>query len=104
MAWFKEEMWLDWSDSALDVKPSLVEGYDSPVHALILVALGMPIFDNLDLEAVAEAVREGRVEFLSRQHSPVNGGTGSPLNPIATFKEQIVKAFARFSRHSWRAV
>ena len=88
VAWFKErDVALIGSDSALDVKPSLVEGYDSPVHALILVALGMPIFDNLDLEAVAaEAVREGRVEFLfTTAPLRVNGGTGSPLNPIATF-------------------
>lgn len=75
------------SDSALDVKPSGVEGYDSPVHALVLVALGMPIFDNLDLDAVAaEAIRHNRWEFLlTTAPLRVGGGTGSPLNPIATF-------------------
>jgi kynurenine formamidase len=88
VSWFKErDVALIGSDSALDVKPSLVEGYDSPVHALVLVALGMPIFDNLDLEAVAEeAQRQGRAEFLfTTAPLRVNGGTGSPLNPIATF-------------------
>jgi kynurenine formamidase len=86
--WFKErDVALIGSDSALDVKPSQVEGYDSPVHALVLVALGMPIFDNLDLEAVSEqAQQQGRAEFLfTTAPLRVIGGTGSPLNPIATF-------------------
>ena len=86
--WFKErDVALIGSDSALDVKPSGVEGYGSPVHALVLVALGMPIFDNLDLDAVAaEAERHDRVEFLfTTAPLRVSGGTGSPLNPIATF-------------------
>ncbi len=88
VAWLKErDVALIGSDSALDVKPSGVTDFDSPVHALILVALGMPIFDNLDLEAVAEeAVRHGRPEFLfTTAPLRVEGGTGSPLNPIATF-------------------
>ena len=88
VAWFKaRDVALIGSDSALDVKPSQVEGYDSPVHALVLVALGMPIFDNLDLEAVAEqAQQQGRAEFLfTTAPLRVTGGTGSPLNPIATF-------------------
>jgi kynurenine formamidase len=86
--WLKDrDVALIGSDAALDVKPSGVEGYDSPVHALILVALGMPIFDNLDLEAVAqEAARQNRWEFLlTTAPLRVGGGTGSPLNPIATF-------------------
>ena len=42
VAWFKaRDVALIGSDSALDAKPSQVEGYDSPVHALVLVALGL---------------------------------------------------------------
>ena len=47
----------------------------------------MPIFDNLDLEAVADAARDReRWEFLF-VGAPlrVRGGTGSPLNPLAIF-------------------
>ncbi len=75
------------SDSAADVFPSGVEGETHPVHVLALVALGMPIFDNLDLEDVAaEAARQNRWEFLlTAAPLRVPGGTGSPLNPIATF-------------------
>ncbi len=58
-----------------------------PVHLLVLVALGMPILDNMDLEAVSRATAEhGRWEFLwTASPLRVRTGTGSPLNPIATF-------------------
>jgi hypothetical protein len=49
--------------------------------------MGTPIFDNCDLELVAnEAARRQRWEFLMTA-SPIAipGGTGSPLNPVATF-------------------
>jgi kynurenine formamidase len=75
------------SDVALDVFPSGVEAYTHPVHLIFLVAMGTPIFDNLDLEAVAnEAQRQNRWEFLfTSAPLKIQGGTGSPLNPIATF-------------------
>ena len=54
---------------------------------LLLVALGVPIFDNCDLEELsAEAAQRKRWHFLlTAAPMPVRGGTGSPLNPIATF-------------------
>jgi kynurenine formamidase len=58
-----------------------------PLHRLALVSLGVGIFDNLDFERVAEEARRlGRYEFLFTA-SPlrIEGGMGSPLNPIATF-------------------
>lgn len=75
------------SDVASDVFPSGVEGATHPVHQLVLVAMGMPIFDNCDLEAVAaEAERQNRWEFLlTTAPIPITGATGSPLNPIAVF-------------------
>ena len=57
------------------------------IHQLVLIAMGMPIFDNCDLEAVSEeAAPQNRGEFLLTA-APIRvvGGTGSPLNPIATF-------------------
>ena len=75
------------SDGVSDVMPSGVEGLANPLHELVLVGLGMPILDNLDLDAVAAAARErNRWEFLF-VGAPlrVPGGTGSPLNPIAVF-------------------
>ena len=74
-------------DGVSDVMPSHVEGLANPLHELVLVGLGMPILDNLDLEAVAAAAeRHDRVTFMF-VGAPlrVPGGTGSPLNPIAVF-------------------
>ncbi len=75
------------SDAATDVMPSRVAGVVQPMHQLLLVAMGTPIFDNCDLEKVAEeAAKRGRWEFLvTGAPLSVPGGTGSPLNPIAVF-------------------
>jgi kynurenine formamidase len=75
------------SDAASDVAPSRVEGVTQPIHYLMLISFGTPIFDNCDLEEVSEtANRLRRWEFLvTASPIPVPGGTGSPLNPIATF-------------------
>ncbi len=75
------------SDAAQDVRPSGIDGITEPIHALALVAMGMPIFDNLDLEAVSkEAAKRNRWEFLvTASPMAVPGATGSALNPIATF-------------------
>lgn len=75
------------ADGTNDVLPSGVEGVTQPIHQLTIVAMGMPLFDNLDLEALAaEAARQGRWEFLLvAAPLAVEGGTGSPLNPLAIF-------------------
>lgn len=75
------------SDGVSDVMPSGVEGRLNPLHELVLVGLGMPILDNLNLDDVAaEAKRQKRWTFLF-VGSPLRvvGGTGSPMNPIAVF-------------------
>ena len=74
-------------DGAQDVIPSTVTGVPQPIHALCIVAMGMPIFDNLDLELVGrEAEKRKRWDFLvTASPAAVPGGTGSVLNPIATF-------------------
>ena len=86
--WLKErDVALVGSDFGTDVQPSGVEDFSFPLHTLLIVAMGTPLFDNADLEAVfAEAQRRGRWEFLlTAAPLAVPGGTGSPLNPIATF-------------------
>ncbi|GAA2937059.1 hypothetical protein GCM10020221_36030 [Streptomyces thioluteus] len=72
-------------DGDSDLRPSPVEGLHSPVHALAVAAMGVPLLDNLDLEALSAACAEaGRYAFLLVV-APLNvpGGTGSPVNPIA---------------------
>lgn len=75
------------SDGATDVMPSGIEGVTQPMHQLMLIAMGTPIFDNCDLEALGDiAAKQNRWEFLlTAAPIPVTGGTGSPLNPIAIF-------------------
>ncbi|MEU1628135.1 cyclase family protein [Streptomyces sp. NPDC020096] len=72
-------------DGDSDVRPSPVDGVHSPVHALAITAMGVPLLDNLDLEAISAACAEaGRYAFLLVV-APLNvpGGTGSPVNPVA---------------------
>ncbi len=87
-SWLKErDVAVLGSDGVSDVMPSGVEGLINPLHALVLVGLGMPLLDNLDLDALAAAARQrNRWEFLF-VGAPlrVEGGTGSPLNPLAVF-------------------
>jgi kynurenine formamidase len=75
------------SDGVNDVMPSGVEGLLNPLHELVLVSLGMPLLDNLDLDSLArEARQRGRWTFLFvGLPLRVPGGTGSPLNPLAIF-------------------
>jgi kynurenine formamidase len=75
------------SDAALDVTPSLVEGNNLPVHTLFINAMGIHLLDNQDLEALsATAAKLNRWEFmLTIAPVPVTGGTGFPLNALATF-------------------
>jgi len=75
------------SDLATDVFPSGIEGFILPVHWVVINAMGMPILDNCDLESLSEAANTGkRWSFLlTAAPLPVQGGTGSPINPIATF-------------------
>lgn len=75
------------SDAASDVLPSGVEDVAMPIHQLSLVAMGTWILDNCDLEALSAAAKKRqRWEFmLFAAPLAVPGGTGSPINPIATF-------------------
>ncbi len=75
------------SDGDNDARPSPVEGLPSPVHVLALVALGIHLIDNMNLEEVAPVCDDlGRWAFLCVV-APLRlgGGTGSPVNPVAVF-------------------
>jgi kynurenine formamidase len=87
-AWLKARgVALIGSDAALDVVPSLVTGINLPVHTLAITALGLNILDNQDLEALGElAAAQKRWEFmLTVAPVPVTGGTGFPVNALATY-------------------
>ncbi len=74
-------------DGVSDVMPSGFPGVGLPIHRVGIVAMGLHLLDNCDLEALAEAcAARSRWEFLFVV-APlrVAGGTGSPVNPIAVF-------------------
>ncbi|HYP09166.1 MAG TPA: cyclase family protein [Bryobacteraceae bacterium] len=75
------------SDVHAELMPSPVPGVEFPVHQLVLIAMGVPMLDNCDLEALSEAAAaRRRWQFLfTAAPLSVPRGTGSALNPIATF-------------------
>jgi kynurenine formamidase len=88
MPWMKQrDVALLSSDSVEDVQPSNIEGFPRPIHMVAINALGMPLIDVADLEEVAKvAARLKRWEFmLTVTALPAPGGSGSPVNPTATF-------------------
>ena len=88
LPWLKQrDVALIGSDLSTDLIPSGIEGVGLPVHLVSLVAMGMPILDNCDLDNLGEATNaRKRWEFLlTVAPLAVEGGTGSPVNPLATF-------------------
>ena len=63
------------------------EGMRNPIHVAALNWMGIGIVECLDLEQAVSIARQlNRYEFLiTFAPLPVEGGTGSPLNPLAIF-------------------
>ena len=59
----------------------------NPIHSVAIPHMGLPLLDNANFERLSALCAElGRYEFLvSVAPLVVVGGTGSPVNPIATF-------------------
>ncbi|MET8994148.1 cyclase family protein [Amycolatopsis sp. NPDC004169] len=75
------------ADTPTDVQPSGYDDLAMPVHTVGLVAMGLWLLDNCDLEACAATAAElGQWDFQLAV-APVRfaGTSGSPVNPIATF-------------------
>tara|TARA_B100001250_G_C19753450_1_gene768937 strand:- start:506 stop:1465 length:960 start_codon:yes stop_codon:yes gene_type:complete len=75
------------SDGTNDSKPPLIKEEGSPIHKLSIVAMGMPLLDNLNLEQLSKKAKLFSTwEFLvSVQPLKIDKGTGSPVNLIAIF-------------------
>ncbi len=75
------------SDGVSDVLPSRVEAVVMPIHTVVIVAMGVHLLDNLDLDALAgTCAAEERWGFLFVVAPLVlRRGTASPVNPIAVF-------------------
>jgi kynurenine formamidase len=75
------------ADTANDVMPSGYPGVFMPIHAVGLVAMGLWLLDNCDLEACAATAEELQQWDFNLAVCPLRlaGVSGSPVNPIATF-------------------
>jgi hypothetical protein len=69
------------------LNPNARPPLSAPLHEIAIPYMGMPLIDNMNLEAVARTCEElGRWEFmLVVAPLIVVGGTGSPVNPLAIF-------------------
>ena len=88
LAWLHErEVALLGCDGVSDVYPSRVENELLPIHRVAIVAMGVHLLDNLDLDDLSVACgAEKRSEFLLVIAPLVlKRGTASPVNPIAVF-------------------
>jgi Putative cyclase len=75
------------SDGNNDASPSATEGVGFPIHVLAVNAMGIHLLDYLQFDQLTEVCAAlGRWEFLMVV-APlrIDGGTGSPVNPIAIF-------------------
>jgi kynurenine formamidase len=75
------------SDTAHEMTDNIPGLNVTVIHKFSVVARGMNLLDNVDLDAAAEtAARLKRWEFMV-MFSPIRvpKGTGSPINPIAVF-------------------
>jgi kynurenine formamidase len=72
-------------DGVSDVYPSRVDEIPMPIHSVAIVAMGVHLLDNLDLDELSLAcAAEGRFSFLLVIAPLVlQRGTASPVNPIA---------------------
>ena len=87
-AWLKERgVAAIASDAISDRMPPYVEGVFNPVHVIANYALGMPIFDHLQLDELARVSSALNQETFLFIAAPLNieGATGSPVTPIAVF-------------------
>lgn len=86
LPWFRQrEIAMLGSDTPNDVVPSGYERFTRPVHQVGIVAMGLWLIDNCNLEELSRVcAQQGRWEFLlSIGPLPIRYGTGSPANPIA---------------------
>lgn len=68
-----------------EVRPNELAGVVQPWHKLAIVSVGLTVGEMFSLDALAEAcAQDGRYSFfISAGALPIEGGTGSPVNPLA---------------------
>ena len=88
LPWVRErDVALIGCDGVTDAMPSGIEGWPMPFHQVAIPAMGIHLIDNMYLERLLTACAErDRWEFLfALAPLRLEGGTASPLNPLAIF-------------------
>lgn len=87
LPWLHDREVAVYGGDCIEKLPSPYPRVRSPFHAVALVAMGLALLDNPDMERLAAGVTaEGRAAFLlATAPLPLPGGTGSPVNPLAIF-------------------
>lgn len=75
------------SDTGNDILPPLYPEINMPIHQIGIVAMGLWILDNANLEELSSTCESfGRWEFMININPlKLSNTTGSPVNPIAIF-------------------
>jgi kynurenine formamidase len=75
------------SDGVSDVFLSGIKSKKDALHELVLVDLGMPMFDNMDLDLLSKNLRRLNIKTFMFVANPlkIKGATGTPVNPAAIF-------------------
>lgn len=70
-----------------EVRPNEVPGMLQPWHRLVIPNMGLTVGEMFNLEELAQACAASRryTFFLTAPPLPIEGGTGSPVNPVAIF-------------------
>src|SRR4029450_6168730 len=92
------------SDGNNDTAPSTTEGVAFPIHVLAINAMGIHLLDHLQFEDVApecEAAKRWEFLFVAAPLRIV-GGTGSPVNPVAIFRDDASPQGLRLRRLAHR--
>ncbi|MCY3603694.1 MAG: cyclase family protein [Chloroflexi bacterium] len=88
LPWLRErDVAVHGCDGVTDALPSGIDGWAMPLHSVAIANMGVHLIDNMNLEGLVSACRErGRYEFLFvLAPLRLEGGTASPLNPLAIF-------------------
>jgi kynurenine formamidase len=88
LGWLRErDIAILGADGISESIPHTVPGDFAPIHQLALASMGVHMLDNLDLEALSEACasKNRSTFFLSIAPLRIEGGTGSPINPLVIF-------------------
>ena len=86
--WFKaRDIAMLGTDTSNDVRPNPYANIVNPLHTVSLVAMGLWLIDNANLEQLAAACQQRRRYTFMLCLGPLRlrRVTGSPVNPIALF-------------------